>query len=155
MNTQENKSEELSNKEIEELEKRNDALNQPAPDTLLTIMLVNELEGFNYVIQQIGQLTEKRKFFQYIIFDAGSKQFYQTYVTVAPDKGEEHITLKEIARALVLVQKMVETTIVTLIKQRDPTYKLDPDTELIRDKAQQAFKVLEKVGKIDAFEKKK
>lgn len=114
-----------------------------APNEQLTIVLVNEYKGFNYMVQQIGKLEGDKRMFQYIIFDPDTRQFFQTFFTIKPEV-DEFITLADIARTTVSMNGMVKATIEELIRKKNPNYQGTDEEEAERLAGQEIIKILEK-----------
>ena len=101
--------------------KKSNELEKVAPNVQLTILTVSDYKGYHYIIQEIGNLNEDKRLFQYIIFDKVENKFYQTYVTIKPDK--DAIKMSDIVKTLMTVKQMTEATIETLLRKADPEYK--------------------------------
>lgn len=135
-----------------ELEKLEKELNMEAPKDLLTIAIVSEYRGMHYIIQQIGQITDNRMLFQYIIFDPKESKFYQTYLTIHPEE-EDAIRIGEVGKTVLLIQKMMETTVEEVLKNRGEL-KLTPEEEQQRAMGEVIVEVQEKLEEEDKKEKK-
>ena len=123
-------------------------LNKPAPNDLLTVLMINDLKGYHYMIQQIGKIEEGRRMFQYIVFDSEENKFYQTYITIhAQDVVGGVITMGDITKTVLVVKDMAEATIEELIRMKNPDYKGTEEEEKDREKGAVVVDVLEKANK--------
>lgn len=135
-----------------ELSKLEKELNMEAPKDLLTVAVVSEYRGMHYIIQQVGQITDNRMLFQYIIFDPKENQFYQTYLTIHPEEGDT-IRIGEVGKTVLIIQKMMETTVEEILKKRGEL-KLTKEEEQQRAMGEVIVEVQEKLEKEDKKEKK-
>lgn len=96
-----------------------------APNDQLILLMINEYKGFHYLIQQIGKFKKDARMLQYLIFDPDAKQFFQHFNVVTPDPKVGYISLEDISRATVVMKDMAETTIDTILIQKDPENMTD------------------------------
>lgn len=89
----------------------------------LSILYVGAYKEYSYMVQ-VMQSTDNDYAFQYLIHKE-SEGFFQGYNIITSDNKGEALTPDQIIQGTVLMKDMAMATIETLLKKKDPNYKIE------------------------------